>query len=80
MAECYGSIGPLQKVGNRLANNVTTAKDHSALPSNIDFGLFKEHHDPLRSAGDKVWFARPFGKFSDIEGVEAINVFEGGDS
>jgi len=79
VANGHSGISFLEKIGNRFANDVTPAEDHSTLPGNIDFRFFEENHNTFWGAGNKVRFPGPFCQFSDVEGVETVDVFEGRD-
>ena len=79
MANSHSGIGSFKQIGNGFANDVTTPEDHGTLPGNIDFGFFEENHNTFWGAGNKVRFPGPFCQFSDVEGVETVDVFEGRD-
>lgn len=76
VADSHCRIRFFQEIGNGLPDDIAAAKDDGSFTPYFDFGFFEEDHDAFRCAGDEIRFSATFGEFTDIEGLETIDVFK----
>src|SRR5437879_1773432 len=68
-------IGVNQQHCGGLAHDVATAHDHGFLSRDGDLAALEDFHDPSWRTGNEPGPLR--GEKSDVDGMEAVNVFGG---